>query len=77
MLRMLSIMSLLPSLGGCVGIPANVTAVKDFNAKKYEGTWYEIARLENSFEKDLERVTALTVPDCGCSLTPFLSEQRA
>ncbi len=58
MLRILSIMSLLSFMGGCVGIPANVTAVKDFDASRYEGTWYEIARLENSFEKGLEQCTA-------------------
>lgn len=43
---------------GCVGIPANVTAVKGFNAKEYLGTWYEIARLDHSFEKGLSNVTA-------------------
>ena len=45
-------------LGGCVGIPDNVEPVRDFDANRYLGTWYEIARLEHSFEKGLEKVTA-------------------
>lgn len=32
--------------------------IKNFNVEKYTGTWYEIARLENSFEKGLEKVFA-------------------
>ena len=36
------------------GIPA----VGNFNAGKYMGHWYEIARLPNYFEKDLQCVTA-------------------
>ncbi|MDD5675624.1 MAG: lipocalin family protein [Chitinivibrionales bacterium] len=34
------------------------TPVTGFDLNKYLGTWYEIARLPNSFEKGLERVTA-------------------
>jgi len=45
-------------LAGCVGIPANVKPVQGFNANRYLGTWYEIARLENSFETGLEQITA-------------------
>jgi apolipoprotein D and lipocalin family protein len=32
--------------------------VTSFNPTAYLGTWYEIARLDNSFEKGLEQVTA-------------------
>lgn len=32
--------------------------VQEFNINKYMGTWYEIARLPNSFEKGLECCTA-------------------
>jgi apolipoprotein D and lipocalin family protein len=35
-----------------------IPAVKPFDIQKYLGTWYEIARLPTSFEKDLEKVTA-------------------
>lgn len=33
-------------------------AIKEFDLKKYMGLWYEIARFENRFEKDLVAVTA-------------------
>ena len=45
-------------LTGCVGIPANVTPVQNFKLEKYLGTWYEIARLDHSFERGLTHVTA-------------------
>jgi apolipoprotein D and lipocalin family protein len=45
-------------LSGCVGIPKNVKPVTDFKVEAYLGKWYEIARLENSFERGLTRVTA-------------------
>lgn len=32
--------------------------VKRFDPTQYMGTWYEIARLDNTFEKGLEQVTA-------------------
>lgn len=57
-LRLLIPMSLWALLSGCVGIPANVNAVEGFDAGRYVGTWYEIARLENRFERGLEKVTA-------------------
>ncbi|MBF0120976.1 MAG: lipocalin family protein [Desulfobacterales bacterium] len=43
---------------GCVKIPENVKPVSNFNLEKYLGKWYEIARLDHSFEKGLTRVTA-------------------
>jgi apolipoprotein D and lipocalin family protein len=45
-------------LAGCVGIPENVTPVDGFVLEKYLGTWYEIARLDHSFERGLSQVTA-------------------
>jgi apolipoprotein D and lipocalin family protein len=45
-------------LAGCVGIPDRVTPVKDFDVNRYLGRWYEIARLDHSFERGLERVEA-------------------
>jgi apolipoprotein D and lipocalin family protein len=44
--------------GGCTGIPDHVKAVEPFDVHRYLGRWYEIARLPNSFEKGLERITA-------------------
>ena len=45
-------------LGGCVGIPKGVKPVKGFELDRYLGTWYEIARLDHSFERHLQNVTA-------------------
>ena len=45
-------------VGGCVSVPENVEPVHNFNLEKYLGKWYEIARLDHSFERGLSRVTA-------------------
>lgn len=45
-------------LCGCIGHPKMVTPVQDFELNRYLGKWYEIARLDHSFERGLERVTA-------------------
>ena len=45
-------------LGGCVGAPEHIQPVDGFELNKYLGTWYEIARLDHSFERGLEQVTA-------------------
>ena len=45
-------------LVSCTGLPDNVEPVSQFDTKQYLGTWYEIARLDHSFERNLERVTA-------------------
>jgi apolipoprotein D and lipocalin family protein len=51
-------LALLLCLAGCTGLPENVVPVSDFKLEKYLGTWYEIARLDHSFERGLTRVTA-------------------
>jgi len=45
-------------LAACVQVPENVTPVSDFQLERYLGTWYEIARLDHSFERGLSQVTA-------------------
>jgi apolipoprotein D and lipocalin family protein len=45
-------------LVSCTGLPDNVEPVSQFDTEQYLGTWYEIARLDHSFERNLERVTA-------------------
>jgi apolipoprotein D and lipocalin family protein len=45
-------------LAGCAGTPVNAVPVSGFEADKYLGTWYEVARLNNSFERGLSAVTA-------------------
>lgn len=49
---------LLLMLVGCIGLPEGITPVRGFDAKRYLGKWYEIARLDHSFERGLEQVTA-------------------
>ena len=50
--------TLLLLLSGCVGIPQGVAPVENFSLEQYLGTWYEIARLDHSFERGLTRVSA-------------------
>jgi len=38
--------------------PPGVTVVNNFNAQRFLGTWYEIARYDHRFERGLEKVTA-------------------
>lgn len=45
-------------LSGCLAIPEGIQPVEDFELNRYLGEWYEIARLDHSFERDLEAVTA-------------------
>jgi apolipoprotein D and lipocalin family protein len=45
-------------MGGCTGLPENVYPVRDFDTSSYLGQWYEIARLDHSFERGLHNVTA-------------------
>lgn len=45
-------------LAGCTGIPQGITVVDNFSLGRYLGTWHEIARLDNRFEKALDPVSA-------------------
>jgi apolipoprotein D and lipocalin family protein len=45
-------------LSGCLGFPEGVEPVNAFDLNKYLGKWYEIARLDHSFERGLDNVTA-------------------
>ena len=45
-------------LSACMGVPDKVKVVDSVDARQYLGTWYEIARLDHSFERDLDYVTA-------------------
>ena len=49
-------------LNGCLGMPENVEPVDKFEVDRYLGRWYEIARLDHSFEKGLSQVTATYSP---------------
>jgi apolipoprotein D and lipocalin family protein len=45
-------------LQACSQLPENIEPVTDFDVNRYLGTWYEIARLDHSFERGLQQVTA-------------------
>ncbi len=46
------------TLFSCRSIPKGVEAVKNFEKGRYLGKWYEIARIDFKFEKDLNNTTA-------------------
>ncbi len=45
-------------LCSCSTIPKGVVAVKPFDKEKYLGKWYEIARFDFVFERDMDNTTA-------------------
>ena len=50
---------ILPFLfGGCLDVPDGITPIDNFELDKYLGKWYEVARLDHSFERGLQQVTA-------------------
>ena len=51
---------------GCTGVPKGLAPVSGFDGDRYLGKWYEIARLDHSFERDLSNVSAeYTKQDSG------------
>lgn len=57
-MRFLPFIGLILMLSSCTGIPQGATPVQPFYLNRYLGTWYEIARLDHSFERGLSHVTA-------------------
>lgn len=45
-------------LASCLGRPDGVSPVEQLDTQRYLGTWYEVARLDHSFERGLSNVTA-------------------
>lgn len=56
--KVLVLITTIVSLSGCLGMPEKVTPVDDFDLSRYLGTWYEIARLDHSFERGMSNITA-------------------
>lgn len=52
------ILALALMLAGCVSVPEGIKPVDQFEVERYLGTWYEIARLDHSFERGLSQVSA-------------------
>ncbi|MCX7313389.1 MAG: lipocalin family protein [Alphaproteobacteria bacterium] len=49
-------------VSGCTGIPRGVEPVRPFDVQRYKGEWFEIMRLDHSFERGLTNVTATYTP---------------
>ncbi|PKD41368.1 lipocalin [Methylomonas sp. Kb3] len=45
-------------LYACTGIPEGIKVIDGFELERYLGTWYEIARLDHSFERGLTDISA-------------------
>lgn len=45
-------------LSACASIPQGAKVINNFDADRYLGTWYEVARLDHRFERGLSKVTA-------------------
>jgi len=58
MRRVLILIPIILLLTSCVKVPDWVSPVKNFQAKRFMGTWYEVARLENGFELGMNTVSA-------------------
>ena len=60
---------LISLLAGCAtSPPAGVTPVAPFDLERYQGRWYEIARLDHRFERGLTDVSALYEPQADGSV---------
>ncbi|CAA6823020.1 MAG: Outer membrane lipoprotein Blc [uncultured Thiotrichaceae bacterium] len=42
----------------CASLPDGIKPVEGFDVQRYLGKWYEIARLDHSFERGLSNITA-------------------
>lgn len=51
-------------LAGCSATspPPGITAVRPFDLQRYQGRWYELARLDHSFERGMTDVSATYLP---------------
>lgn len=46
------------ALSSCTSVPDGIEPVSEFELNRYLGTWYEVARMDHSFERGLQQVTA-------------------
>ncbi|WP_432459817.1 MULTISPECIES: lipocalin family protein [unclassified Agarivorans] len=56
--RLLLVCFSLLLMSACTAKPEGIEPVDNFDLSRYLGTWYEIARLDHSFERGLSQVTA-------------------
>ena len=61
-----TLLLLTTSILGCTSVPKGLKPVTEFDGDRYLGKWYEIARLDHSFERNLSNVSAVyTMTDSG------------
>lgn len=53
-----SLVIIFTALCGCIRPPAGVPTIATFSVERYLGRWYEVARLDHSFERGLTDVSA-------------------
>lgn len=55
-----SVLSVLAAMifSGCASMPKGAEPVENFDLQRYLGKWYEVARFDFAFEKNLSQVTA-------------------
>jgi apolipoprotein D and lipocalin family protein len=58
LLQKMVLIVLCSSLFACSDEQDNIKVIENIDANQYLGTWYEIARLDHSFERGLQNVTA-------------------
>ena len=56
--KILLILTSLALLFNCTSIPKNAKGISNFDKEKYLGKWYEIARIDFKYERNLNNVTA-------------------
>jgi apolipoprotein D and lipocalin family protein len=56
---LITIFLLSTALLGCTSVPKGLEPVSEFDGGRYMGKWYEIARLDHSFERNLSNVSAM------------------
>jgi len=52
-------LAVVAAMAGCVRAPQGIVPVDRFDVDRYLGKWYEIARLDHSFERGLTHVNAM------------------
>jgi apolipoprotein D and lipocalin family protein len=57
-IKIIKLILFLILLSGCTSLPEDIKPIIGFELDRYLGTWYEIARLDHSFERGLSKVTA-------------------
>lgn len=45
-------------ISSCAQIPKKAQVVENFQYERYLNTWHEMARTENSFEKNIDNISA-------------------